>query len=92
MEAFPAFFPLAGARIVVAGSGRGAEARRHLLAGSPAEVLTLEGVEAEDPIRYSGAALAFVASPDALFRRTAAEAARAAGVPVNVLDEPALCD
>src|SRR6185369_17396845 len=50
------------------------------------------GAEALDPRAYQGAALAFVASEDEAFARAAAEAARAAHVPVNVADRPALCD
>ena len=38
MDAFPAFFPLAGRKVVIAGDGEGAEAKARLLAGSPAEV------------------------------------------------------
>jgi precorrin-2 dehydrogenase/sirohydrochlorin ferrochelatase len=39
-----------------------------------------------------GARLAFVAGDDPAFRKAAAAAARAAHVPVNVVDDPALCD
>src|SRR6185312_13928232 len=40
----------------------------------------------------AGAALAFIASADDGFAEAAAGAARAAHVPVNVVDRPALCD
>jgi precorrin-2 dehydrogenase/sirohydrochlorin ferrochelatase len=43
-------------------------------------------------VAYQGAALAFVASPDDAFAEQAAAAARAAHVPVNVVDRPQLCD
>jgi precorrin-2 dehydrogenase/sirohydrochlorin ferrochelatase len=92
MEAFPAFFPLAGKRLIVAGEGEPAEAKLRLLAGCPAEVARLTGDTAEQPERYAGAVLAFVASYDEAFRRQAAAAARAAGVPVNVTDAPELSD
>ncbi|HEV2363826.1 MAG TPA: NAD(P)-dependent oxidoreductase [Caulobacteraceae bacterium] len=92
MEAFPAFFPLRGARVAIAGSGDGAEAKARLLAGSPADVVRLEGAAAHDPARYAGAALAFIADPDPAFCKQAAGAARAAGAAVNVADEPTLCD
>jgi precorrin-2 dehydrogenase / sirohydrochlorin ferrochelatase len=92
MEAFPAFFPLAGARVVIAGEGEGAEAKARLLAGSPARLERVRGEAALSPATYSGAALAFVASPDPDFCREAAEAAKAAGAPVNVVDHPELCD
>lgn len=92
MEAFPAFFPLLGARVVIAGEGEGAEAKARLLAGSPAQIERVRGDAARAPAAYSGAALAFVASPDADFCRAAAEAAKQAGVSVNVVDHPELCD
>jgi precorrin-2 dehydrogenase / sirohydrochlorin ferrochelatase len=92
MEAFPAFFPLSGARVVIAGEGEGAEAKARLLAGSPARIERVRGSAALARTAYAGAALAFVASPDAAFCRAAASAARAAGAPVNVVDHPELCD
>src|ERR1022692_2142111 len=92
MEAFPAFFPLNGARVVIAGEGEGAEAKARLLASSPATVARLTGAAALDPASYARATLVFVPSPDADFRRAAAAAAKAAGAPVNVVDDPALSD
>ena len=92
MEAFPAFFPLAGRTVVIAGSGEAAEAKARLFIGSPARVVRLEGEAALDSARYAGAALAFVAAPDEVFAAKAADAARAAHVPVNVVDRPILCD
>jgi precorrin-2 dehydrogenase/sirohydrochlorin ferrochelatase len=92
MEAFPAFFPLRGRRVVIAGAGEGAEAKARLLAGSPAEVARIDGDAALRPESYAGAAMAFVGSPDLGFCQAAGAAARTAGVPVNVVDHPALCD
>jgi precorrin-2 dehydrogenase/sirohydrochlorin ferrochelatase len=92
MDAFPAFFPLAGRTVVIAGAGEAAEAKARLFDGSPARIVRLEGATALDPEAYAGAALAFVASPDDAFAQGAAAAARAAHVPVNVVDRPALCD
>lgn len=92
MDAFPAFFPLAGRRVVVAGSGEPAEAKLRLLAGSPAEIVRLEGAEAFQPESYRRASLVFVASTDRAFAEQAAAAARKAGAPVNVVDRPELCD
>lgn len=92
MDAFPAFFPLAGRTVVIAGEGEAAEAKARLFQGSPANVVRLAGPEALDPRAYAAATLAFVAAQDDAFARDAAEAARAAGVPVNVVDRPALCD
>ena len=92
MHAFPAFYPLSGKTIVVAGAGEAAEAKLRLFAGSPAEIRRLEGEAALQPRSYEGAALAFIASDDDAFAEAAAGAARAAHVPVNVVDRPALCD
>jgi precorrin-2 dehydrogenase / sirohydrochlorin ferrochelatase len=92
MEAFPAFYPLAGRRVVIAGDGEGAEAKARLLEGSPARLERVQGPAALTPQAYAGATLAFVASADAGFRAAAAAAARAAGVPVNVVDHPELSD
>jgi precorrin-2 dehydrogenase/sirohydrochlorin ferrochelatase len=92
MHAFPAFFPLAGRTVVVAGEGEAADAKARLFEGSPATVKRINGPTALDPASYVGAALAFVASEDDAFAEAAAGAARAAHVPVNVADRPQLCD
>lgn len=92
MDAFPAFFPLAGRTVSVAGTGAGADAKARLFEGSPARVMRLVGEAALNPKSYAGSALAFVATDDDAFARAAAAAARAAHVPVNVVDRPELCD
>src|SRR5688500_3018435 len=92
MDAFPAFFPLAGRTVVIAGEGEAAEAKVRLFAGSPATLTRLKGSDALDPRSYVGATLAFVAAEDDDWARRAAGAARTANVPVNVVDRPALCD
>ncbi|HEY5288905.1 MAG TPA: bifunctional precorrin-2 dehydrogenase/sirohydrochlorin ferrochelatase [Caulobacteraceae bacterium] len=92
MESFPAFFPLKGARVVIAGSGEPAEARARLFAGSPAEIVRLDEAWGLDPDSYQGAHLIFIASHDEAFAQAAEVAARTAGAPVNVFDRPALSD
>lgn len=92
MQTFPAFFPLHGRRVVIAGEGEAAEAKARLFEGSPAEIVRLCGEAAFEAAAYAGAALAFVASPVEAFVQEAAAAARSAGVPLNVVDHPALCD
>lgn len=92
MEVFPAYYPLAGRRVVIAGEGEGAEAKARLFEGSPAEVVLVCGEVALVPRTYEGAVLAFIASPDDAFRQAAAAAARAAHTPVNVVDQPGLSD
>lgn len=92
MDTFPAFFPLQGSRIVIAGDGEGADAKARLFAGSPAEIVRLGPEAALNPAAYAGARLIFVASHDAEFAATAAAAARDAGAPLNVVDHPELSD
>jgi precorrin-2 dehydrogenase/sirohydrochlorin ferrochelatase len=92
MDAFPAFFPLAGRIVIVAGSGPKAEAKARLLESSPARVIRLAGEAALASKAYAGATLAFVASDDEGFIEGATAAARGARVPVNVTDRPELCD
>jgi len=92
MDAFPAFFPLEGAVIVIAGIGEGSDAKARLFEGSPAKLRRLTGEFAFDAAGYQGAVLAFVAHPDETFCIAAAAAARKAAVPVNVVDRPQMCD
>jgi precorrin-2 dehydrogenase/sirohydrochlorin ferrochelatase len=92
VHAFPAFFPLAGRTVVVAGAGEAADAKARLFEGSPATLKRVTGEAALTSATYQGAALAFVASDDEAFCAAAAGAARAAHVPVNVTDRPDLSD
>ena len=92
MDSFPAYFPLAGRKVVIAGTGEGADAKARLFEGSPATLVRLDGHAAFLPGSYSGAVLAFVSSADEVFAQAAARAARAAGVLVNVVDKPDMCD
>ncbi|HZC17692.1 MAG TPA: bifunctional precorrin-2 dehydrogenase/sirohydrochlorin ferrochelatase [Caulobacteraceae bacterium] len=92
MDAFPAFFPLAGRTIAVVGDGEPAEAKARLFDGSPARLLRIEAGRALDPAAYDDASLVFVAAGDVAFREAAAKVARQAGAVVNVVDHPALSD
>ncbi len=91
MDVFPAYFPLAGRKVVIAGAGEAADAKARLFDGSPATLVRIEGPTAFLPGSYSGASLAFIAG-DELFVQAAAGAARAARALVNVVDHPALSD
>ncbi len=91
MDVFPAYFPLAGRKVVIAGAGEAADAKARLFDGSPATLVRVEGPTAFLPGSYSGATLAFIAG-DELFVQAAAGAARAARALVNVVDHPALSD
>jgi uroporphyrin-III C-methyltransferase/precorrin-2 dehydrogenase/sirohydrochlorin ferrochelatase len=77
----------AGATVRVFADALSSEGR--LLVASPG-VAWLPGAPAIDD--FERAALAFVATGDCDRDRAAAETARAAGVPVNVADQPELCD
>jgi precorrin-2 dehydrogenase/sirohydrochlorin ferrochelatase len=92
MDAFPAFFPLAGATVVIAGGGPGAEAKARLFESSPARIVRLTGEAACEASAYAGAILAFIDGEDEAFAQAASSAARGAGVLVNVIDRPALSD
>lgn len=92
MDAFPAFFPLAGRTVVIAGAGEAADAKARLFEGSPARLVRLEGEAAFLSGSYRDASLVFVASADPKFADAAVRAARAAGAPVNVVDRPDACD
>jgi precorrin-2 dehydrogenase/sirohydrochlorin ferrochelatase len=92
MDAFPAFFPLRGKTVIIAGEGEGALAKARLFENSPATVQIVAGSQAYVTSTYSQAVLVFVAHPDEEFCLKAAAAARQAGVPVNVVDRPTQCD
>lgn len=92
MDAFPAYYPLTGKAVVIAGDGDPAEAKARLFEGSPARVVRLAGAAALVAENYHGADLIFVASWDAEFRQKAHAAARTAKAPVNVMDAPELSD
>ena len=92
MNAFPAFIPLYGARIVVVGDGEAAEAKARLLAGSPCHIVRASEADALAPGIYDGARLVFVAVADEALAEAAAGAARASGALVNVVDRQHLGD
>ena len=80
MDSFPAFFPLAGKRVVIAGGGRGGGGQGAAVRRFAGEVVRLArrgGVRAGGPM--PGRRLVFVASFDPAFRARAAAAAREAG-------------
>ncbi len=85
---FPAFLDLAGRRALVLGSGEVAARKAAALARAGAEVAV---AAAFDPVLLRGCAIAVGADAPEAELRALSEAARAAGIPVNVVDRPALC-
>ncbi|MBI3704110.1 MAG: uroporphyrinogen-III C-methyltransferase, partial [Rhizobiales bacterium] len=87
----PVFLALQGKRVVLVGDGQAAEWKREQLeaAGARVEVYAVDAWTADD---LRGAAMAVGAFDDDNGAAAFASAARAAGVPVNVIDKPAFCD
>jgi len=110
LDVFPAFFNVAGRRVVIAGGGDEAAAKLRLLSETSARLevvaqtisqsmkdaisatsaaYTKKIPEFED---FADAALVFTAQESEDADRLTVEAARLAGVPVNAVDRPHLCD
>jgi uroporphyrin-III C-methyltransferase / precorrin-2 dehydrogenase / sirohydrochlorin ferrochelatase len=87
MQSFPIFLRLQGRSVLVVGSGQAAAAKQRLLEAAGARVTSVPEVAAT-----AGYALVFGATGDEAQDRAVSEAARAAGVPVNVVDRPELSD
>jgi uroporphyrin-III C-methyltransferase/precorrin-2 dehydrogenase/sirohydrochlorin ferrochelatase len=87
MQSFPIFMRLQGRRVLVVGSGQAAAAKQRLLEAAGARVELVAEVDS-----LEGYALVFGASGDDARDRVVSEAARAAGIPVNVVDRPELSD
>lgn len=91
MKHLPLFFDLAGRKVVVIGEGPKADLRVKLArsAGADVQHLDTHSITAKD---FHGAVAAFVATADEAKDIMVQRLAKAAGVPVNVADRPALCD
>lgn len=87
MQSLPLFHRVAGQPVVVLGEGEAAEAKRRLVerAGGEVERDSQAGID-------RGARLAFVALDDPAAAEAAGARLRAAGLLVNVVDRPELCD
>lgn len=87
MRALPLFHHVAGRPVIVLGEGEAAEAKRRLVgrAGGDAVGDAQVGLD-------RGARLAFVAHDDPALAEAEAARLRKAGVLVNVVDRPELCD
>jgi uroporphyrin-III C-methyltransferase/precorrin-2 dehydrogenase/sirohydrochlorin ferrochelatase len=87
LPSLPLFHRLAGQPVVVLGHGEAAEAKRRLVVRAGAQVIEdlAEGID-------KGARIAFIAHEDEAAANADAIRARCAGLLVNVVDRPALCD
>ncbi|MDP2331822.1 MAG: siroheme synthase CysG [Reyranella sp.] len=90
MRHLPLFFDVTGRKVVVVGKGPAADRRADLARSAGAEV---SRVAADAAIaEFRGAAAAFISTGTLEGDTAAQRVAKAAGVPVNVADRPALCD
>lgn len=87
MDSLPLFHRLSGQPVIVLGHGDAAEAKARLVRRAGGEVIG----ELQDGIDR-GARLAFIAHDDPTAAEADALRARCAGLLVNVVDRPALCD
>lgn len=87
IESLPLWHRIAGQPVIVLGEGDAAEAKRRIVvrAGGDVVIDLQEGID-------RGARLAFIAHADAAMAEADAIRARCAGLLVNVVDRPALCD
>lgn len=83
MHQLPIFLNLSGRTVVLVGEGEAADAKARLIARAGGRVVAAWEV---------GATLGFVALDDETAARAAADALRARGLLVNVVDRPDLCD
>lgn len=91
MKHLPLFFDLVGRKVVVAGEGPMADRRADLARSAGADVRRI-GAASIEIADFKGAAAAFVATGEVGSDAAVQKLAKAAGVPVNVADRPALCD
>ncbi|GAB2178773.1 precorrin-2 dehydrogenase/sirohydrochlorin ferrochelatase family protein [Dongia sp. agr-C8] len=87
MQSFPIFMRLSGRPVLVVGSGHAAEAKQRLLEAAGARVDRSDRIDS-----LAGYALVFGATGDDARDAAVSEAARRAGIPVNVVDRPELSD
>ena len=87
LPALPLFHRVAGQPVIVLGHGDAAEPKRRLVERAGGQVIDdlAEGID-------KGARLAFIAHDDEASAQADAIRARCAGLLVNVVDRPALCD
>ena len=87
MRHFPIFLDLDGRPVLVVGTASAAASKAEQLARAGALVRRGDG-----PCEIGDAVLVVCADPDPAVGEAVAAAARARGVPVNIVDRPSLCD
>src|SRR4051812_49152486 len=87
----PIFMDLTDRPCLVVGSGEAAANKSALLRRAGARVIPVTESDFT-PDHLAGAVLVVVASEDESLTRRVSAAARARGIPLNVVDKPALCD
>ena len=92
LAVLPVFFSLQDRAAVVVGGSDAAAWKAELLAAAGARVIVAETLGTLDEDSLLGAALAVADLADDDEAARFAAAARAAGVPCNVIDKPAFCD
>ena len=88
MRTYPLFMRINGQPVYLLGEGPGTERRRTALNNCGA---LLRQDTRFDPTRLSGCTLAFGTEADEADLLALSETARANGIPVNIMDRPALC-
>src|SRR5262249_45487523 len=88
MRHFPLFLDLTDRRVLVVGTGPVAHRKSELLERARARVLLTQQFQ---PALLEGCALAIGADAAEPDLQTLADAAREAGIPVNIVDRPELC-
>lgn len=88
MHSFPVFLDLRGRKVLVVGHGEVAQRKGAPLHRAGAEVVF---VDRFDPAELEGCALAIGAEASEADLLALSAGARARGIPVNVVDRPALC-
>ena len=88
MDYFPIFLDLRGRQALVVGEGEAAERKADALRRAGAEVRATAGF---DPADLDGCAIAIGAEAPMAALEQLSAAAQARGIPVNVVDRPALC-
>lgn len=87
IKSLPLFHQIAGQRVLVLGEGEAAEPKRRLIERAGGEVIGDMAQAVDEGVR-----IAFVAYEDAKACEAAAINLRCAGLLVNVVDRPELCD